>query len=125
MFKGVVPVLKTDPEDIARAADAHAHDGRWGDAEEGYRRALEVAPRFADIRCKHGQVLLQLDELEQAIAEFREAVTINPRYADAYAFLGVAYRRSGREDDAVGAFRAALTIDPAHVVAAQEIDRKV
>jgi tetratricopeptide (TPR) repeat protein len=119
----VVPVLKTDPEDIARAADQQAHEGRWHDAEEGYRRALEVAPRFADIRCKHGQVLLQIDELEQAVAEFREAVTINPRYADAYAFLGIAYRRLGQEDDALGAFRAALEVDPAHVIAAQEIER--
>lgn len=121
----VVPVLKTDPEEIARAADELAHDGRWRDAEEGYRRALEIAPRFADIRCKHGQVLLQLDEVEQAIAEFREAVTINPRYADAYAFLGIAYRRAGQEDDAVGAFRAALEVDPAHIVASQEIERRI
>lgn len=124
-FRKVVPVLRTDPEEIARAADELAHDGRWQDAEEGYRRALEVAPRFADIRCKHGQVLLQLDEVEQAIAEFREAVTINPRYADAYAFLGIAYRRAGQKDDAVGAFRAALEVDPAHVVASQEIERRV
>jgi tetratricopeptide (TPR) repeat protein len=121
----VVPVLKTDPEDLARSADAHAHEGRWSDAEEGYRRALELAPRFADIRCKHGQVLLQLDEVGQAIAEFREAVTINPRYADAYAFLGIAYRRAGQGVEALDAFRAALEVDPAHVIAGQEIERRI
>ncbi len=124
-FKGVVPVQKTDPEEIVRAADQLSHEGRWADAEEAFRRAIEIAPRFADVRCKHGQVLLQLDEVEQAIAEFREAVTINPRYADAYAMLGIAYRRAKREEDALDAFRAALNADPSHVIAGQEIERKL
>lgn len=123
-FKLVVPVMKTDPEETVRAADEFAHKGRWQDAAEAYRRALDIAPRFADVRCKHGQVLLQLDEVEQAIAEFREAVTINPRYADGYALLGVSYRRAGREDEALEAFRAAIAVDPAHAVAAMEIERK-
>ncbi len=123
-IKDVVPVQKTDPEDIVRAADKLSHEGRWRDAEESYRNALEIAPRFADVRCKHGQILLQLDEIEQAIAEFREAITINPRYADAYAMLGIAYRRAAREQDAMDAFRAALEVDPAHVVAGLEIERK-
>ncbi|MEX2243671.1 MAG: tetratricopeptide repeat protein [Fimbriimonadaceae bacterium] len=123
-FKGVVPVMRADPEEIAKGADAYAQDRRWSDAEEAYRRAIEVAPGFADFRCKHGQVLLQLDEVEQAIAEFREAVTINPRYTDAYAMLGVALRRAGREEEAVEAFRAALQFDPGHAVASVEILRK-
>jgi Tfp pilus assembly protein PilF len=123
-FAAVVPVVKTDPEEIVRSADAYAHEGRWRDAEEAYRRALELVPRYADVRCKHGQVLLQIDEVEQAIAELREAVTINPRYADAYAILGVAYRRAKREEQALDAFRAALQIDPNHAVAALELDRR-
>ena len=125
IFKEVVPAMKQDPEEVVRSADQFAHEARWHDAAEGYRRALELAPRFADVRCKHGQALLQLDEVEQAIAEFREAVTINPRYADGYAMLGVALRRAGRNEEALGAFRAALAVDPAHVVAGLEIERRV
>lgn len=123
-FKQVVPVTKTDPEEIVRVADEFAHDGRWQDAAEAYRRALDIAPRFADVRCKYGQILLQLDEVEQAIAEFREAVTINPRYSDGYAMLGIAFRRAAREDEALEAFRVALEIDPGHTVAALEIERR-
>jgi Flp pilus assembly protein TadD len=122
-LKRVAPRLRHDPEAVVRAADELAHEGRWGDAEEAYRRALDLAPRFADVRCKHGQVLLQLDEVEQAIAEFREAVTINPRYADAYAMLGIAYRRAGQHEEARDAFRAALEADPNHAVAALEIEK--
>ena len=82
-----------------------------------------VAAARADVRCRHGQVLLSLDEIEQAVAEFREAVSINARYADGYAYLGVALRRGGYEDQAMDAFRAALQIDPAHVVAQAEVGR--
>jgi len=52
-------------------------------------------------------------------------VTINPRYADAYAFLGIAYRRAGQGVEALDAFRAALEVDPAHVIAGQEIERRI
>lgn len=123
ILKGVAPSPKTNPESTVRNADKLAQEGRWADAEEAYRRALDIAPRYADVRCKHGQVLLQMDEVEQAIAEFREAVTINPRYADGYAMLGIAYRRAGQREEAREAFRAALEVDPNHVVAGLEIER--
>ena len=120
-FKDVRPVQYTDPEDIVREADAFAHEDRWRDAEESYRRAIDVAPKFADVRCKHGQALMALDEVEQAVAEFREAVSINDQYADAYAYLGAALRRGGHEDQAMDAFRAALVVDPEHAVAKEGI----
>ncbi|MCH8979484.1 MAG: tetratricopeptide repeat protein [Armatimonadetes bacterium] len=123
MFKDVRPVQQTDPEVIVREADGYAHEGRWRDAEESYRRALDVAPKFADVRCKHGQALLELDEVEQAIAEFREAVSINDRYADGYAYLGIGLRSAGLEPEALDAFRAALEVDPEHAVAKAEVER--
>ena len=122
-LKAVQPITKVDGEDLAREADELAHQGRYRDAEERYRRAIEVSPRFADVRCKHGQALMQIDEIEQAIAEFREAISINERYADAYAYLGVSLKRSGQNEDAMVAFRTALEIDPSHAAAQQEVER--
>ncbi|MCH7905059.1 MAG: tetratricopeptide repeat protein [Armatimonadetes bacterium] len=122
-LKAVQPIQTVDAEDIAREADELAHQGRYRDAEERFRRALEISPRFADVRCKHGQALMQIDEIEQAIAEFREAISINDRYADAYAYLGVSLKRSGQNEDAMVAFRTALEIDPSHAVAQQEVER--
>ena len=66
---------------------------------------------------------MQIDEIEQAIAEFREAISINERYADAYAYLGVSLKRSGQNEDAMVAFRTALEIDPSHAAAQQEVER--
>lgn len=122
-FKDVWPMEQTDAEEIAAEADGYAHEGRWRDAEESYRRAIDLAPGFADVRCKHGQALMELDEVEQAIAEFREAVSINERYADGYAHLGLGLRSAGLEPEALDAFRAALEVDPEHVVAKAEVER--
>lgn len=122
-FKDVQPVQFTNPEEIVREADGQAHEGRWRDAEESYRRALDLAPKFADVRCKHGQALLELDEIDQAIAEFREAISINEKYADGYAYLGISLRSAGLEPEALDAFRAALKVDPEHAVAKVEVER--
>ncbi len=120
MFKGVNPVIEHDPSECVNEGNRFAHAGCWSEAEEAYRMALEIAPRFADIVFKHGRVLMELGRNDEAIARFREAVDINPRYADAYAFLGVSLRAAGHSIQAEDAFLAALSIDPGHVVALRE-----
>lgn len=111
-----IPVSR-DANDLAARGDAHVREERWSDAEEAYRQALEIAPRYADIRCKHGQTLLELNELTAASNEFREAISINSNYSEAYALLGVALKRLGDEEGAKDAFKQALVLDPNHPIA--------
>jgi tetratricopeptide (TPR) repeat protein len=115
-----------DPDDanaIAGCADHLVKQGKLKEAEEIYRKALAIAPRYADVRCRHGQVLLELNEIDKAIAEFREAVEINSRYAEAHALLGVGLRRVGESNAAEAAFHQAIEIDPRNVIALRELDR--
>jgi len=115
-----------DPDDanaIAGCADHLVKQGKLKEAEEIYRKALAIAPRYADVRCKHGQVLLELNEIDKAIAEFREAVEINSRYAEAHALLGVGLRRVGESNAAEAAFHQAIEIDPRNTIALRELDR--
>mgnify|MGYP000961318604 CR=1 FL=1 len=111
-----VPTAR-DANELAGQGDEHARQARWADAEEAYRQALEIAPRYADIRCRHGQALLELGELEGAANAFREAIAINSNYSEAYALLGVALKRSGDAEGAKDAFHQALSIDPNHPIA--------
>lgn len=104
-------------------ADAHMKKMRWRQAEQLYRQALEKQPRYADLRLKHGQSLLELDELADAASEFREALTLNPHLAEAYALLGVALRRQGDETGSKTSFLAAVEIDPNQPIAAAELHR--
>jgi protein O-GlcNAc transferase len=113
-----------DAADHQARGDRMMQAGRWEDAEEAYRQALEAAPHYADLRSRHGQALFELGHVDQAVDAFREAVTINPKFAEAHALLGVSLRRLGQEDEAKEAFRAALEADPDNVIARQELSRQ-
>lgn len=112
-----------DANDHARLGDRFARQELWLEAAREYARALEIAPGYPDVRCKLGQALLQLDQVEDAEREFRRALEVNPRYADALAQLGVALRRLCRETEAREAFLDALEAQPHHVVAEAEVSR--
>jgi tetratricopeptide (TPR) repeat protein len=91
----------------ARLANAHAEVGDLYqeaaapmEAAVQYRRALEMRPRFHDIRNKLAQSLLQLGDLDTAIEQLRIALEGNPRYVPARLNLGLAFYRKGQADDA-------------------------
>lgn len=109
--------------ELADKGDEFMKAQAWDVAAEHYRQALDQAPRFADIRCKYGEALLNQKMADAASAEFREAIAINPRYAEAHALLGVALRATGDEEGARAAFHAALEIDPHHSIATTELTR--
>jgi tetratricopeptide (TPR) repeat protein len=129
-FKGALAALELirvdrsrDANVISSQADEFARSRRWNEANELYREALEIAPRYADVHCKLGQTLLELDEVEQAAIHFEEALTINPHYAEALALLGVSQKRLGDLATARRSFRRALEVDPNQPIAAAEIAR--
>lgn len=114
-------------DDVSRCL---AHAARLASAGEliaasrEYERAIAMAPRYPDIRCRYGQTLLELDLLADAEAQFRVAIELNPGYAEPYAQLGLVLRRQNREEEAQAAFREALKIDPGHVIASEESRRR-
>ncbi len=116
-FLAIAPKDLRDANIVARQADEFADVGQWEEAAELYRRALQIAPRFADVHCRYGRALLEMDKPGDAIAAFREAIAIHPRYANAHAWLGAALRRSGDEDGAIDSFMQALICDPSDPVA--------
>ena len=75
-------------------------------AVDDYRRAAEVSPRYADIRCRLGKALEALERRDEAAAEYRTAVECNPSYMDAWVSLGFCLAAIGRGEDAAKAFAA-------------------
>lgn len=121
----IQPPKETDANALKGAGEALAKQNRWHDAEEQFRKALEVAPRYADIRCRHAESLLEIGEVLPAIAEFREALAINPNYVEAQALLAVSLRRAGQEEEAIQEFKRTLELDPHNPIASQELLRRV
>ena len=89
--------------------------GRYHEAEQRYREAIDIDPEYVD-------ALVNLAALLQAnpgAAEplLRRALKINPKYPGARAMLGLIFLSSGQEHQAKVALRKALKISPRDHVA--------
>lgn len=84
----------------AEVGDLYQEAGAPTEASAQYRRALELRPKFHDIRNKLAQSLLQLGDLEGAVRELETALEGNPRFVPARLNLGLAHLRAGRRDAA-------------------------
>jgi tetratricopeptide (TPR) repeat protein len=78
-----------------------------------YQSALEIRPRFMDIRSKFAETLIELGELEQAKEELALILESRPSFVGARVRLGVVLHRLGEDDDAVIEWRRCLEDDPA------------
>ncbi|MCI0436113.1 MAG: tetratricopeptide repeat protein [Gemmatimonadetes bacterium] len=86
----------------ARVGDLYQEAGAPLEAAAQYRRALELRPRFHDIRNKLAQTLLQIGDLNGAADQLRITLHGNPRFVPARLNYGLALFRLG---DAAGARR--------------------
>jgi tetratricopeptide (TPR) repeat protein len=79
----------------ADIGDLYAAGGALPEAAEQYRRALEIRPRFADIRCRLARVLVEMGDTPGAVRELETALRVNPGFREARINLGLAWYRSG------------------------------
>src|SRR5271166_1810813 len=99
---------------------ALARAGRLLDAKVSYDRALELDPDLVEARVNRALVELELDRIEEALADLRMAVAAGRRETGVLAALGEALARLGRRDEAEAMFRDLLTSHPDNVVARSE-----
>jgi Flp pilus assembly protein TadD len=55
---------------------------------------------------------MEIDRLDEAVAEFRSALRIDPKSAKVLNNLGIALGSQGRMEDAIVQFRQALAVQP-------------
>lgn len=89
--------LKVDARNAAdfEAAIAAMKAERWSDAEKLLRRVTADQPELAGPWINLGQVLVQLEQPEEARLAFRQAISANPSNCAAYNQLGVLFRTQG------------------------------
>jgi serine/threonine-protein kinase len=104
-------------EKLARADLA----GNLALAVAGFRRALDLDPRFALARAGLAEAYsvefrqtLNPAALERAIPEAEEALRLDPYLVAAHVSLGTAYTEAGRLDEARGAFERAIALQPSN-----------
>ena len=73
----------------------HSNQGRYDEAIEAYRQALELNPKSYQAWHQLGKVHSTTLEFEKAIEAYQKAAGLNPKFPDAYQGLGSAYYWSG------------------------------
>jgi tetratricopeptide (TPR) repeat protein len=82
-------------------------------AAEHYHAALDIRPRFMDIRSKYAETLIDLDRLDEARAELETILEARPGFVGARVKLGVVLHRQGLDDEAAAEWTRCLE-DDAH-----------
>ena len=62
---------------------------KYKEAEEEYRKAIEINPEYAKTHNNLGVLLKNLERYEEAEKEYRKAIKINSGYAEAHGNLGI------------------------------------
>jgi tetratricopeptide (TPR) repeat protein len=97
--------------------------GLFDKAAEASKKALDMDPNSLEVRRARGIVLLNTQNLEQAISEFEAALAINKNIADLHLYMGVTYKAMGDYDKAQEALLASYALNPNDTIALTELSR--
>ncbi|MBI5232729.1 MAG: tetratricopeptide repeat protein [Deltaproteobacteria bacterium] len=84
----------------------------WKDPITFWTYETKVYPMEYTAYYYRGLYYKQLNEEENAIADYRKAISLNPQPAGIYNAIGILYGDSGRYGDAIEAFNNALKMNP-------------
>jgi serine/threonine protein kinase/TolB-like protein/Tfp pilus assembly protein PilF len=101
------------PEAHAARAGALTMAWRWNEAEQEYRRALELNPNNATVHYFYAfSFLLPEKRVNQALDEFHKALSLDPLSSIANTNYAVTLWEAGRTSEAVAQFHKTLERDP-------------
>ncbi len=106
-------IRTTDEAELAfqqaeAARDAAKDQESRQKAVDLYRRTLKLRPAFPAAHVGLARVLLDLNDINGALAEIESARRDRAVYAEASAVEGRIYRESGQADEAVGSFNRSI-----------------
>jgi tetratricopeptide (TPR) repeat protein len=97
---------------LMTAGIEHHRAGRFGEAEQIYRRLLTIDPRDAVVLNLLGAVYLNLNRPAEAGQFLAQALQVNPRFAAAHDNWGILMMSQNRLVEAIASFRQGTALDP-------------
>jgi Tfp pilus assembly protein PilF len=85
---------------------------RFDEAIVEYKRAIALAPDFAEAFSNMGTALRDSDRFDEAIQAHRRALQLRPNLAEALNNLAIALRDIGQWDEALQCCRRAIALNP-------------
>ena len=92
--------------------DIYRELGLLESSSEEYRKALSLAPGFADIQVRLGVALREMGFIDDALEVFSKAAATRPDYLDSRIQLGITFFSRGFVDRAATEWREVLKVDP-------------
>jgi len=92
--------------------NALAARGKYTEAADQYRKAIELLPEFASAHYNLGLTQARRGRLDEAVAHYRNAVRLNNNHARAHNNLADALLTIGLVDEAIEHARTAIRIAP-------------
>lgn len=87
-------------------------EGRNEEAEQAYRRAIELEPNSAEARSNLGYLLVSRQQWGESLYLFQEAARILPTFALAHQGRGIVLETLGKDGEAAQAYQEALRLQP-------------
>lgn len=100
-----------------QAAQAALQEGRFVEAEDGFRSILESHPDIAEARTNLGLALFLQSEYAAAVTELERVAATQPDLAVAHLFLGLGQLRLGAPSKAIPALERSLEDEPGNLAA--------
>lgn len=86
--------------------------GKLTEAEQAYRRALELKPDRVTARFNLGLLLQEMGRSREAMAEYQKVIKADPTHAWAYYQIGTLHEKAQLGERAVRAYARAFSLDP-------------
>lgn len=96
----------------AKLGDLYMQAERYHEAARQFEHALDVRPRFLDIRTKLAVALIELDQLTRARQELEAILEKNDGFTGARLRLGVVKKRQGDREGAIREWERCMEEDP-------------
>ena len=91
--------------------------GRIDEAIAGYKRAMEIYPKYTDAILNLGDALAKKGQREEAIAYYRKALELRPNFFEAHNNLADVLGETGAMPEALEHLEAALRLRPRSTLA--------
>jgi tetratricopeptide (TPR) repeat protein/ADP-heptose:LPS heptosyltransferase len=111
-FRRSLSMIDALPIHQLNLADSLADAGRWGEALDCYRRALDLDPLHVAAHIQAGRMLQLLQLHGDAIEHFEKALALAPRDENALAELGRSLASSCRIDEVIAHLERAVQSRP-------------
>ena len=113
--------VSRDPNLWRLAGRLYVYQRKTGQAEQAFRKAVDLAPDLALVHYELGQLYALEKKLPAAESAFQTALTKDGTNSDVHTALGVLLASQGKITQANAHYRRALQLNPKNVIAANNL----